>query len=410
MQNTIITYPRELNIIFHTLIQHNLKPVIVGGFVRDSLLHITSKDIDVEVYNLSNYEQLETILHPFGKINSVGKSFGVCKLSYKGLDIDFSMPRHDSKIGNTHTDFHIQTYSHLTFQEAASRRDFTINAIGYDIKTQKLLDPYNGIDDLEHKILRVVDEKKFGEDPLRVLRAMQFCARFELKISQSLLFLAKKMVQQHIFLHLPKERIFTEFEKLFIKAKRPSLGLLFLQEIGGCEYFCPSMQHWKKKLYALDTILEKRMEFFFTLLYFDISQEKMLHFCHKFTNDKKLLQAITLLHSHIHIFSSLKQQDITKKTLYHIANEVCIKDIVLLNQALKLNETILQNIEIKAKELGVWTQKLPPLLQGRDLIEYGLTPSKAFQKILKDAYEAQMDGKFHSIEGAKKWLEEYLLL
>ncbi|MDQ1337773.1 MAG: hypothetical protein QG617_740, partial [Campylobacterota bacterium] len=172
----MIDYPDKLNIIFEKLKSHRIRPVIVGGFIRDSLFKIESKDIDIELYGALTFKKLQKILQEFGTVNIVGKSFGVCKLKFEDYDLDFSFPRRDSKIRSGHRGFDVTIDSTLDFKTAASRRDFTINAIGYDVVEKKVLDPYNGINDLKEKILRAVDEKSFAEDPLRVLRAAQFCA------------------------------------------------------------------------------------------------------------------------------------------------------------------------------------------------------------------------------------------
>jgi len=161
----MIEYPKELDAIFNKLATNQLKPVIVGGYVRDSLLQIQSKDIDIEVYGVNSFETLEKILYEFGSVNSVGKSFGVCKLSYKGYDLDFSLPREDNKTASGHKGFKIITKVNISYKDAAIRRDFTINSMGYDLINKTLLDPFNGLKDLKNKTLNAVNEDTFVEDP-----------------------------------------------------------------------------------------------------------------------------------------------------------------------------------------------------------------------------------------------------
>ena len=181
----MISYPKKLQAIFNKLILHSIKPIIVGGFIRDALLNTQSKDIDIELYNLNSFEELEKILTPFGTINSVGKSFGVYKLSFEDLEIDFSLPRTEQKISLGHKGFSVTTSSNIDFKTASKRRDFTINSMGYDVLEKKLLDPFFGMRDLKNKILECVDNKTFVEDPLRVLRAVQFSARFNFTLSKT---------------------------------------------------------------------------------------------------------------------------------------------------------------------------------------------------------------------------------
>ena len=141
--SNLLEYPDKLNILFDKLENHDIRPIIVGGYVRDFFLKKPSKDIDIELYGVKSLKQLEGILEEFGSVNNVGKSFGVCKLSLNDLDIDFTLPRRDNKIAPGHSGFLIEFDNTLDFTTASSRRDFTMNAIGFDIKKQKFLDPYN---------------------------------------------------------------------------------------------------------------------------------------------------------------------------------------------------------------------------------------------------------------------------
>ncbi|HIP14674.1 MAG TPA: CCA tRNA nucleotidyltransferase, partial [Sulfurimonas autotrophica] len=114
----MITYPQSLNTIFNKLYKYHIQPVIVGGYIRDALVDIPSNDIDIELYGIDSLQKVEKILQEFGKINSVGKSFGVCKLLYKNLDLDFSLPRKDNKIASGHQGFQIIIDTHLNFKTA----------------------------------------------------------------------------------------------------------------------------------------------------------------------------------------------------------------------------------------------------------------------------------------------------
>lgn len=405
----MIHYPQKLNIIFQTLLSHNLQPIIVGGFVRDALLNKKSKDIDIEVYNLNSYETLEKLLEPFGEVNSVGKSFGVCKLRYEDLDLDFSLPRTDNKIGTTHKEFKVQTYSHIDFKTAALRRDFSINALGYDVKKKKLLDPFSGVDDLKNNILRVVNEQTFSEDPLRVLRAMQFCARFELSIDTKLFTLCKTMVSENIFNYLPKERVFEEFKKLFLKAEKPSLGLSFFKEIGSYSHFCElkNSSLWEQKLQAIDRVQSNDLEIFFTLLTFDFTQKDLTSFLDKLTNDKKLIKEIFTLHKFYKSFSH--PETLQNYDLYKLASQVQLQKLLLLSKALYA-DTNFSTLEKKIKELNIMTKPLTPFIQGKDLVEFGLKPSQEFKNILQKVYEAQMKEIFSTKKSAKEWIKTTVLI
>src|SRR5690349_8602662 len=150
------------------------RALIVGGWVRDRLLGRDAKDIDIEVFGLPA-DRLKTLLARIGSVNTVGESFTV----YKVAGLDVSLPRRESKVGRGHKGFEVTGDPTLSIEDAARRRDFTINAISWDPLTGGYLDPFGGRDDLDHRVLRVVDPRTFAEDSLRVLRAIQFAARFE---------------------------------------------------------------------------------------------------------------------------------------------------------------------------------------------------------------------------------------
>ena len=137
IDSILFDYPKYLDKIFDKLNKNNIRSIIVGGYIRDKFLNLNSKDIDIELFGVSTYDELEKILQEFGEVNTVGKSFGVCKLSLKTLDLDFTLPRLDNKIGSGHCGFEIKVDKNLDFKTASSRRDFTMNAIGYDLIEKK---------------------------------------------------------------------------------------------------------------------------------------------------------------------------------------------------------------------------------------------------------------------------------
>lgn len=197
--------------------------------MRDALLKIPAKDIDMEVYGL-RIDQVEAALRPHFRLDTVGRSFGV--LILKGHDIDLALPRRESKTGRKHTDFKIEGDPTMSPQEAASRRDFTVNAISCDPLTGEILDPFGGAADLAaHRLCHV--SAAFSEDPLRVLRGMQFVARFQLTADPATIELCRQLSPTD----LPAERLWEEWKKLLLKGLTPSAGLQFLQDCGWLQYF-----------------------------------------------------------------------------------------------------------------------------------------------------------------------------
>jgi len=217
------------------------RAVVVGGSVRDLFLELPIKDYDIEVYGLADLEALEALLQPFGSVNLVGRSFGVLKLKAEGVEYDFSFPRTEQKIGKGHRDFTVTVDGSLHFEKAAKRRDFTINALGYDIETGEVLDPYGGIHDIEYGILRHIDSSTFVEDPLRVYRAVQFAARFGFTVAEETVQLCKKMVEEGMLESLPKERVYEEWKKLLLKSPKPSTGFDLMRKWGITERYFPEL-------------------------------------------------------------------------------------------------------------------------------------------------------------------------
>ncbi|MFH1175101.1 MAG: CCA tRNA nucleotidyltransferase [bacterium] len=197
--------------------------LLVGGCVRDILAGKIPKDFDIEVRKLTS-SKIEEISEKFGKCSDIGKSFGILKLSLGGgLDLDISLPRKDSKIADGHKGFEIKTDPFMSIEDGARRRDFTINSMASDPITGELFDPFGGAKDLKERVLRITDEERFGDDPLRVLRALQFVGRLGLSIEGKSAKIIMNMAPQ--LKELPKERIFEEWKKMLLKSEKPSLGL-----------------------------------------------------------------------------------------------------------------------------------------------------------------------------------------
>ncbi len=211
------------------------RALIVGGWVRDRLLlgegHEPS-NIDLEVFGIPA-DRLRTLLESFGRVEAVGESFQVYKIG----DLDVSLPRRDSKAGRGHKGFVVSGDPEMSIEEAARRRDFTVNAISFDPLTGEYFDPFGGRRDLERRVLRVVDPQTFGDDSLRVLRAVQFAARLDFTLDE-----AGAAVCRAIPLDdLPSERVWGEFEKLLL-APRPSVGFTLAMELGVVAKLFPELQ------------------------------------------------------------------------------------------------------------------------------------------------------------------------
>ena len=208
------------------------RALVVGGWVRDRLLGHESPDVDIEVFGMPG-DRLRSVLEGFGRVEAVGESFQVFKFG----DIDVSLPRRDSKAGRGHKGFVVVGDPDMSIEEAARRRDFTINAISWDPLTDEYFDPFHGREDLERRYLRMVDARTFPDDSLRVLRAVQFVARFNLELDPETRALCRTIQLDD----LPAERIWGEIEKLLL-APRPSVGFALAMDLGVVAALFPELQ------------------------------------------------------------------------------------------------------------------------------------------------------------------------
>jgi tRNA nucleotidyltransferase (CCA-adding enzyme) len=208
------------------------RAVVVGGFVRDRLLGLPTHEVDLELYGVPEAD-VPGLLGTFGRVEPVGQSFPVYKLG----TMDVALPRRESKSGRGHKGFAVQGDPWMPFAEATRRRDFTINAIAWDPLDDVYEDPFGGRADLAARVLRVVDPATFGDDSLRVLRALQFAARFELQALPETRAICAAIPLDD----LPAERVWGELEKLLLRAARPSIGFALGHDLGVIERLWPEM-------------------------------------------------------------------------------------------------------------------------------------------------------------------------
>ncbi|MDN5060403.1 CCA tRNA nucleotidyltransferase [Aliarcobacter butzleri] len=374
--------------------------MLVGGCVRDSFLNKKIKDYDVEIFNFDSLEILEKSLKKFGNVNLVGKSFGVLTLKIDEYDFDFSLPRIEKKVGNSHTDFEVSTNANLSFKEAAIRRDFTINAIGYDYFKNEILDPFGGMNDLKNKIIKHIDDKTFVEDSLRVYRSVQFASRFEFKIDENTKILCKKIVSSGELKFLPKERVFEELKKLFLKSKKPSLGLSLLKEFN----IIMNIEQNLEEIDNLAFILKdknyddfRKLYLFYSCLCKSMNKDETFSFIKNLTDDKKFIKNILILNE------TNLTNDI--KMLKRLSLKLKLEDLIVLNQAFK-NQISLEVFEI-LKSLDILNTPIKPLVLGKDLIKLGFVPSEKFKEILDFAFDLQIEDDLSKSNIIEKIRQQY---
>ncbi|MCR5028685.1 MAG: CCA tRNA nucleotidyltransferase [Fibrobacter sp.] len=390
------------------------KCYLVGGFVRDAMLERSSRDFDVEVYDIDQ-ETLLGVLKKFGRPNLVGKAFGVVHLVTHGLELDFSFPRTESKIGEGHRGFLVETHLHLTFKEAARRRDFTVNAMGLSLPDLELSDPYNGKGDLEKKILRHVSSA-FAEDSLRILRGVQFASRFALSLAPETAELCRSLS----LADLSSERIFEEFKKWLLKPGKPSLGLQaflemdlgrFFPEIrplnGSFENLGSLLDSVSNELPNVPDLTSQEVLAFAALLSGAENVQEVNAFLSRITNEIHLLKRIPLLYQFVpSLLDHANAQNFGAEFLRRASveqNGLFLAYLYLKSTPLLANDMrslFAEKFKTAAENLGVFLNPPEPLLKGADLLQMGLKPGKRVGEILKEEFELQLQGKIDSREAA----------
>jgi tRNA nucleotidyltransferase (CCA-adding enzyme) len=432
------------------------RALIVGGWVRDRLLGIDSKDVDLEVFGIAG-DRLAALLAGFGPVETVGASFQV----YKTGEIDVSIPRRESKAGRGHRGFEVTGDPSMSIADAARRRDFTINAISWDPLTGEILDPFAGRSDLQQRLLRVVDAARFGDDSLRVLRAIQFAARFDLTLD----IVTRDLCRTTSLDDLPSERVWGEIEKL-LGAARPSIGFalaldltiverLFpeLQALAGCPQepeWHPEGDVWVHTLQVIDRA-RTRVD--------DLDRPRRLvvmlgAVCHDFgkpattafsdgrirsiDHEEQGVAPATAFLDRLNL-QSIDGYDVRRQVLGIVAQHLKpgmwfkangVGDGAFRRLAQKVDLELLARVAKsdclgrepgtfdceamdwfleRARRLGVEHRPPAPILLGRHLLALGLTPGPRVGEILKAVYEQQLDGHVQDLDAAKAAAQAFLI-
>jgi tRNA nucleotidyltransferase (CCA-adding enzyme) len=406
---------------------------LVGGAVRDYILYhqgiLTeppqNRDFDIESYFLDS-KTLKVVLNRIGRVDTVGEAFQVYKLAFgHGADryeIDVNLPRQESKTGYGHRGFTITGDPFLSIAAATRRRDFTINAILYNPLTGEIVDPYHGLADINQRTLRLIDPNTFQEDSLRVLRAMQFAARFKFQIDSDTVAVCRQIPLGD----LPHERVWGEIEKLLLRAAKPSLGLKAAQDLAIIPQLLPELQGltncppvWETTLAALDegshlTMgLNKahRLSVMLALLLHQLPQVMGAEL--GFSNAATLLDRLFINHiagypvrqkvlqlvQHYPRIGQIYQQRglATARELRYLALDCEIWLLCLVAKAYaRVTTADLGAADwclAQATSLQVAEKPLAPLLLGRHLLALGIAPGPQIGQIQRQVYQAQLDGQ-----------------
>jgi len=410
---------------------------LVGGSVRDLALGRSVEDLDLEVFGLAA-EPLQACLSGRFALDLVGRSFGILKL--RQWPVDVGLPRRETKIGLGHQGFAVHSDPDMSLPAAAARRDFTLNAVYLDPLTGETADPWHGLDDLRRGVLRHTSAA-FGEDPLRVLRGMQFAARFDLTVAPDTVEVCRGIDPEG----LPSERIWAEWVKLITLGVRPSRGLDFLFAADWLRHFpeldalrgCPqdSRHHpegdvWTHTLHCLDAFAGERvgdpwedLVVGCAVLCHDLGkpattettddgrlralghEKESVRLTERFlgalTSNRKLLVEVTPLVAEHMRPAQLYRDKASAAAVRRLATRVGrIDRLVRVARADSFGRPPLSSdvfpagewLLARAEQLAVLQAPPVPLVQGRDLIALGLAPGVRFQAILDQVYEAQLAG------------------
>ena len=423
------------------------RALVVGGWVRDRLLGIDSKDVDVEVFGIPANE-LPQLLDPFGKVEPIGQSFPVYKIG----TIDIGLPRRESKTGRGHKGFVVEGDPSMSIEEAARRRDFTVNAISWDPLTGAYEDPFDGRVDLERKILRAVDPDTFGDDSLRVLRAVQFAARFEMTLDEQTRTLCRSIRLDD----LPSERIWGELEKLLLRASRPSLGFALALEIGVIDQLFPELKAlvgcvqepewhpegdvWVHTLQVIDQARQRiddldradQLSVMLGAVTHDFGKPATTAFLdgrirsmnheeegvapaaaflerlniHSIDGKDVRAQVLGLVAHHLKPGMLYKvREELTDGAFRRLSQKANLELLARLAKSDCLGRlpghfdcTAMDWFLERARELGVDRSPPKPLLLGRHLLELGMKPGPEMGALLKQVYDKQLDGEIRTTE------------
>ena len=340
----------------------------VGGYVRDLLLNIPNKDIDIEVHGIAE-KDLVAILNEIGEVDYYGRSFGIYALRHE--DIEVALPRSEKVLGTGHRDFEISVDPDMGYKNAALRRDFTINALMMDVLSHEILDYFNGTDDLNKGIIRHVNDASFVEDPLRVYRAAQFASRFGFKIDERTVELCKGI---DTFV-LSRERIEEELKKALLKAERAEIFFECLKEMNQKDVWFKGVNNLSCLMkYESNRINADNKYYFMVLL---LALDNGLDFIEAFSNNRELKAYVKRYYELYEL--------INNRTLF---TERYLKDsfddfvyILSADEKVKVN-SYLENIDkIKLN-----------LVSGNELLRRNIKPGENFGRALRDINRLVIDG------------------
>ncbi len=389
---------------------------IVGGAVRDWLLGIPTADFDIEMMGLSDIDALKQRLKSLGKLNEVGRSFSVLRYQNDGYSVDFSLARQELKTARGHRGFRIDTDSVSDFGVAASRRDFTVNSIGIEWVFGRIVDPFNGRMDISKRVLRHVSDQ-FDDDPLRVLRAIQFAGRFGFSIHPD----TSERCRRLDITELSPARIRAELEKLFRLSIRPSDGLRLLPDLGVMRAW-PELGGWERGsgwdagLNWVDAAAAMAPRpHFWTLICVWVSAWAIAggassgvidRWLARWCDTVKVRQSIVAI---VSVCTQVLQSNNppSDAEMRHFSTRAPLKEVlVVVAAALAEYPQRVGHLRGQVMRLGIMEGPPQPLVTGKSLMALGIPTGPHLGEMLRDFYSAQLDGRLTSVDQAIKIARE----
>jgi poly(A) polymerase len=424
--------------ILKSLHSHGHEAYFAGGCVRDKLRGVEPKDFDIATS--AGPEEVQRI---FTKTIPVGIQFGVVMVVEHEMAFEVATFRTES---NYLDGRHPGTVKFSTLEEDAKRRDFTVNGLYFDIKSQKVIDLVGGQKDLKSKIIRTIGEaeSRFGEDHLRMMRAVRFACQLGFEIEDKTLEAVKKY--SDLIVRVSPERIRDELTKTLISAQ-PTRGIKLLDETGLLKHFLPEIE----KMKGVEQPCEYHPEgdvFVHTLMLLDGLNNAPIELAmgcllHDVAKPNTFVRAVDRIRFHGHdVLGAEMSEDICKRLTFSNAQTKLICELVAehlrFKDASKMKVSTLKrflsidrfdlHLELHrldcmashknldayyfCKEKWEELKALPPpplkLVTGKDLIAFGLKPGPQFSEIIRRVEDHILEGTIKTREEALEFVKSLL--
>ena len=392
--------------VIKQLSRSGFQALLAGGCVRDMLLRRPASDYDV-----ATNAQPDDVIKLFKRTLKVGAKFGVVIVLLEGIQVEVATFRTETGYADGR---HPSVVEFACAEEDASRRDFTINGMFYDVLKEKVIDYVGGRADLEKKLVRTIGKPKerFDEDYLRILRAVRFSTQLGFAIEPATWSAIRRNAKK--ITEISGERIAIELEAILVNPNR-SIGTSMLAKSGLAKTVFPGFT----KKYAECAIsvlgrLRRKVDFALAMasLFAGCPTEFALKKCQILKLSRSLSKHIKFLLSNR---GRLLNEGMSLAELKIILAEPYFWDLYELQRAIQKAEpdgraglAALTRLRKRIKDLGDVELRPKPLLNGHNLIRLGVAPGPVLGQLAEEMYIAQLEGKVQTVEQARQWVQNWL--